>query len=403
MKTPAEPGITRTSRRLVLALLDYFVLVTLVITLSPFDFGPPHLHVSVNMWASDVLLNIGLFVPIGFLLRSQSSGPGRNWIPVIWSAGFSILIEVAQLFLPSRYVAPMDVLANTCGAWVGVALRHHIERWVLWRPAVIGRIGLDVPLVGLVYLLVPQLWLSSVGLVEDEWRSVTTLLLGCAGSIVLVALHRHRWPGGVRVAAHVVPPLALLWFLVGALPALTSSPRTFATMAAGVAALTWWLMRAGPAPQERRFETDTLKRFLPVFATYLMVAALWPLPRPLVPWHGAIAFSDGLRGTSVVEILELLEQVGGFTLLGYALAEWRGRDEARMRTDLPRVGLLAIVFAVLLEVAQAHLAGPGASALRALLAVAGAVYGAALYHLARDHVRTLRGRHRRTVDEPKAA
>ncbi len=387
-----------------LALLDYFVLVTLVITLSPFDFGPAHLRVSVNFWPSDVLLNIGLFIPIGFLLRSQTSGPARNWTPVLWAAGFSALIEVAQLFLPSRYVAPMDVLANTVGACIGIAARHYIERWVLWRPAVVGRIGLDVPLVGLVYLLVPQLWLSSVGLVQDAWRSVTTLLLGCAGSIVLVALHRHRWPGGARVAAHIVPPLALLWFMVGALPALTSAPRTFGTMAAGVAGLTWWLMRGGPAAEERRFETETLKRFLPVFAAYLMVAALWPLPRPIVLWHGAIGFSDGLRGTSVVEILKLLEQVGGFTLLGYALAEWRGRDEARMRTDLPRVGVLAIVFAVLIEAVQGQLAGPGASVLRVLLAVAGAVYGAAVYHLARDHVRTLRGRRRQTgADEAKAA
>ena len=78
------------------------------------------------------------------------------------------------------------------------------------------------PLVGLLYLLAPQLWLSSVGLIEDPRRSVTTLLLGCAGSIVLVALHRHRWQSGVRVATHVVPPLAVLWFMTGALPAATA-------------------------------------------------------------------------------------------------------------------------------------------------------------------------------------
>jgi hypothetical protein len=284
----------------------------------------------------------------------------------------------------------VDLVSNSCGAWIGVALRDQLERWALWRPRLVGRIGLDVPLVGLLYLLVPQLWLSSVGMIEDAGRSVTTLLLGCAGSLVLVALHRHRWRTGLRLAAQVVPPLALVWFMVGVLPAASAAPRAFVALAALVVGLTWWLVRGAAGPDDQRFEVGTLQRFLPVFALYLIVASLWPPFRAVTPWHGALGFANRLNGAGVVDLLILLEQVGGFTLLGYAAAEWRGRRELSLVDDLPLVVGSAALFAVSLEIAQGWLAGPGASLTRAALATAGTAYGVAVYHLARQHVRALR-------------
>jgi VanZ family protein len=380
----------RTSVRLTGALLGYFVLVTLVITQSPFDFAPQPVRIHLGMVPSDIVANVALFLPIGFLLRSLDGGARHAWRTVLLAAGFSMLIEAGQIFIPGRFVSPVDVVANTGGAGVGALLRARVERWAVWDRHFVGRIGLDIPLVGLLYLLVPQLWLSGVGLMDDPFRSVTTLLLGCAGSIVLVALQRHSWQGGARLAARVVPPLALLWFMVGALPALSVFPRTAATLALVVVVITWSLMRLGAQTSERRFETDTLRQFVPIFTVYLIVAVLWPPLRPLAPWHGAFGFIDRLNNAGVVDLLLLLEQVGGFTLLGYAMAEWRGRQELTLAADLPRVTVAAAVFAALLELAQGFLIGPGASLLRAALATGGALYGATVYHLARAHVRALR-------------
>jgi VanZ family protein len=387
----AGGGSARTGARLTLALLGYFVLVTAVITLSPFDFAVRPLRISLRLIPSDFVANVALFLPLGFLARGLTNGSARSGRRVVWiGAVCSLLIETAQLFLRRRYAGPSDVLSNAAGAWLGVLARDWIERWALWHPQLIGRIGLDVPLVGLLYLLVPQLWLSSVGLIEDARRSVTTLLLGCAGSIVLVALHRHRWQSGVRVATHVVPPLAVLWFMAGALPAATASPVAFGTLALTVATLTAWLLRRAESTNEPRFEVATLRRFVPVFAVYLIVTALWPPFRQPAAWHGALLFANRMNGAGVVDVLLLLEQVGGFTLLGYAIAEWRGRRELSLADDLPLLVAGAAACALALEAAQGMLSGPGASLLRALLSTSGAAYGVAVYHLARQHVRALR-------------
>src|SRR6185503_4008283 len=373
--SPAQPGSARTGTRLTLALLGYFVLVTAVITLSPFDFSFRRIRVSLALVPADIVANIALFLPLGFLGRGLTDGSRRRG-RVVWIAAVcSLLIETAQLFLRGRYAGPIDVVSNTAGAWLGVLARDRIERWALWHPRLVGRVGLDVPLVGLLYLLVPQLWLSSVGLIEDPRRSITTLLLGCAGSVVLVALHRHRWQSGVRVATHVVPPLAVLWFMTGALPAATASPVAFSAIGLAVAALSAWLLRRAESSSEPRFEIATLRRFVPVFALYLVVTALWPPFRSPTEWHGALLFENRLNGAGVVDVLLLLEQVGGFTLLGYAVAEWRGRRELSLADDLPLIVAAAAACAMALEAAQGLLSGSGASLLRATLSTTGTAYG----------------------------
>lgn len=390
-ESQGRAGSARTGARLTLALLGYFALVTAVITLSPFDFSYRRFRVSLSLVPADIVANIALFLPLGFIGRGLTDGTPRSGRRVVWIAAVcSLCIEVSQLFLRRRYAGPVDVISNAAGAWLGVVARDRIERWALWHPRLVGRVGLDVPLVGVLYLLVPQLWLSSVGLIEDPRRSITTLLLGCAGSIVLVALHRHRWQSGVRVATHVVPPLAVLWFMTGALPAATASPGAFGALGLAVAGLTAWMLRRPESSSEPRFEIATLRRFVPIFAVYLAVAALWPPFRRLTPWHGALLFENRLNGAGVVDVLLLLEQVGGFTLLGYALAEWRGRRELSLAADLPLLVAAAAVCALGLEAVQGLTSGPGASLLRAALATSGTAYGAAVYHLARQHVRALR-------------
>jgi hypothetical protein len=184
--------------------------------------------------------------------------------------------------------------------------------------------------------------------------------------------------------------VALLWFTVGALPALAVSPRAFAVAALLVVFITWLLVRRNASSSDQRFEIGTLRHVFPIFLLYLIVAALWPPFRALTSWHGAVGFANRLHNARIADLLLLLEQVGSFTLLGYAMAEWRGRRELTLGADLPQIALAAAGVAFSLELMQGALVGPGASLVRAILSTTGALYGVAVYHLARTHVRALR-------------
>ena len=70
----------RTAARLTLALLGYFVLVTAVITLSPFDFSFRRFRVSLSIVPADIVANIALFLPLGFLGRGLTSGSARGGV-----------------------------------------------------------------------------------------------------------------------------------------------------------------------------------------------------------------------------------------------------------------------------------------------------------------------------------
>ena len=139
-------NIVPTGMRLALALLGYFTFVTLVITLGPFEFASRQPYVAVGFHVVDTILNVALFLPIGFLLRSLGQARTRvGWRAVAAACALSALIEFVQFFLPGRFPSPVDVAANTAGAWAGVWIRDRVERASFWHRDAVGRIGLDIP------------------------------------------------------------------------------------------------------------------------------------------------------------------------------------------------------------------------------------------------------------------
>ena len=71
----------------------------------------------------EMLANVGLFVPFGFLLALQL-GERRWWIGWVAGAVFTCLIEGTQLTLlsPTRFGTLSDLVTNTLGAGLGAAL-----------------------------------------------------------------------------------------------------------------------------------------------------------------------------------------------------------------------------------------------------------------------------------------
>ncbi|WP_022894025.1 VanZ family protein [Agromyces subbeticus] len=124
--------LRRTARVL---LVPYVVLLALIV------FSPAQDAARVTgfvWWAADLLAswgvprrpaavvlefvaNIALFIPLGMLVRLAFDRVRSWWIVV---AGFlaSAFIELVQLAIPSRVATASDVIANTLGVAVGVAI-----------------------------------------------------------------------------------------------------------------------------------------------------------------------------------------------------------------------------------------------------------------------------------------
>ena len=382
--TVAEPP----TRSLAGALLGYLLVVALVITLAPFDFRvPAELRVRTDVWTVlDVVANVLLFAPVGFLAAQLGARtpvtPLRIPAPALWAiavgVGASVVIEAAQLFVPDRFSSPWDVLANGVGTGLGVAAYEWVRRR-LDPSRVVGQLGLELPLMGLVYLLVPLGWVDALVLAAHPGRWPLPLCLGLFGGSVLAAVQRrHFGPAGL-LSAPAIGLVAAAWSVVCSLPALTTRPQLVALVASVVAAFTWY-RAAEPAPApgpsvERRFEILALLRAAPFFGAYLLLLAL----------TAPDADADLRRPV----ILNLVETLGAFTLLGYMTAEALGRLELPFARSLPWVLLSAAVAALSLAAARSA----GAPSLAAwggvVVALAAAAYGGWLYTTQRRHVRTL--------------
>ena len=388
---------SRTGSRLASAFLGYLLGVVVLVTLVPFDFSGVLPH--KLLWGgglSDALANVAMFVPLGFLFRLTRAPRGDRWAirPLLLGLGLSALIEAAQLFLPARFSSPLDVATNGSGAWLGAIAADALVRRLRPAPALVGALALELPLMGLVYLLVPLLWLSGLASADEPARMSLSLLLGLMGAIVLGAVYRNRFATERSASIAQFSALAGAWYLIGAVPGLVEHPPLALGSALLVAAATsiWAARWAGEHRRaDRRFEGETLTRLAPVLGLYLVCLAGWPPWAPMSAWHGEWGL-QGFRGSAdTTAILRALEQLAAFTVVGYALAEYRGRRELRFSQSAVLVAVCALGVSAVVEVVAALHPGAGASALRGLLSIVVAVYGGGIYHLQRVHIRSLLG------------
>ncbi|AFZ23184.1 putative integral membrane protein [Cylindrospermum stagnale PCC 7417] len=109
------------------------ILLVLIATLYPFNFSFPE---SLSLQAiiasfdnassfNDLVNNILLFMPFGFsftafLQRIRMKLKIKLLIVIFVSTGISSIVEILQVFLPSRLPTPADIVNNTIGGIVGI-------------------------------------------------------------------------------------------------------------------------------------------------------------------------------------------------------------------------------------------------------------------------------------------
>ncbi len=416
---PASRLWSTAGARLARSALAYVVVLSVIVTLAPLDFriGPPAPW-SLVVLPGDFVRNVAFFVPLGFLAALADGSRFAMWRAPLAAMLFSFLLEAGQRWLPGRFPSVADVAANGVGALAGVLLAVVLSAQVVQRQGIrtVGVLG--APLVGLLYLLTPLLWLSSLVGLRDG-RLVVVVLAALAGAVVMRAISLHQLlhvddagvpPAGEHVALGL---LVVLWFLLGIAPGDWSDRTGIAAAAVTVAAMGAlpWLERerrlaqeggGGRPRRERRFETRTLAQVAPLFLVYVVAQACWPLPDELEPWRWANGFAASPEGIDRSAILAVVERVAAFTALGYGVAEWRSR-RTETASMLRWASLLPIVvLAVLLEAVRGWHPSFGASPWLAGASVAAGWVGVELFRTHRDFIVELLVHAAEVVDRQRA-
>jgi len=375
--------MNKTGTRLSIAFLGYFILIILLLTLNPFYLTrPERIYFTFDSDLNNWLANILLFLPIGFFYRLTDKQRGV----LLLGAIISISIETIQLFIPARTPSIVDIIANTTGSGLGAILYDALSKRISFSKGMIGQLRLETPLMGLIYLMMPLLWMNSLTLGNSPDRRILTSLIGICGAIVISELFRHWWENvDFRVSGYA-SIAAGIWFFIGASFALQRS-NLIIVIGLGIMLLTGLLTLRSKRSTEQRFERTTLSWLAPFFTLYLLISVLWRPTRPLTDWHWSIGFTNLISETSLRILAPRIEYLVAFTVLGYIIAEWRGRYEIPLRKDLPRLFIYTAGATLVLEFIAGFQVGLGASLIRAVMATISSLFGGAIYHLLREHIR----------------
>ena len=237
--------------------------------------------------------------------------------------------------------------------------------------------SLELPLMNLVYLLIPLMWLNGLATGEKAARLWLLLLLGLFGTGVFcsISIYRFRNTGAFSFAK--LSFFVMSWFLTATLPVLLKFPMQIAifTISVGIIAPIIARIPKGDKADERRFELPTLKRILPLFGLYLLLLAIWPTTLPVGDWQLNIHFQELTFHDRIAFTFRFIEFVAAFTLLGYMMAAMRGRSSESAGRTLAWIFLAALISSIIIEIIRGYPPLLRSNILEIVFITAAALYG----------------------------
>ena len=270
----ARAGFSAHSVRLAWILCAAYLLVIVYASLQPlrgWRFPPEEIQrFLLAPWPryitlQDVMMNVAAYVPLGLLLSigwGARFGPARGALAATAAAALlSLVMESAQMFLPSRVANNLDVLANTLGALLGAMAapllaptrilggKLHAVRHRLFVDGMMADAGLVIAVLWLVAQLHPTARPLGTGavratfdlpayLAHTPWLAFSGEAAVALFNLLAVGLMLFAF---MREAARPLPVIAAL--LAGAFAvklfnavALVQAPVPFAWFTPGVAA-----------------------------------------------------------------------------------------------------------------------------------------------------------------------
>lgn len=390
-KQPRAPRSTSVTRaRLSFVLLLYFFGVVAVIALAPFRFSIPLLvGVGIGDWHDAVTIGL-LVVPLGFLYPLTRPGQEPSTLRVcLLGLGLGGAIELGHVFESERFASVANIVACGAGASVGALVLRAVNQRIRESAKLTGRLSLEIPLVALIYLLIPLLVAASLP-ATDLLATVSLLPLGLFGARLISAVQEHHWrPAGV-FRTRAIAIVAAAWATLGVFPVVMRNPMVGVGLIVLVALATAHgssIPAVHGGSKERRFEAEVLRSAVPYLVAYFLIATFLPLADGIADWRIGMWLTGS--GDLSQRMVRLLEPLAALTVLGYVLAEARGRRELRFRVVAGRIVVECACVAVLMEASRAFQRDASASVVQLALTIAAGVFGAGLYHKQRERVRSI--------------
>lgn len=367
------------------ALLLYMCIIVLLITLIPFEFRvPEQFKITWSTNTSDLITNIFLFIPIGFLFK-LSRRHNRDWLglgPLMLGLVFSAAIELTQALIPGRYTQVIDVATNGLGAWLGGMIFAFLGSQVKGEHAD-KLFALELPLMGLIYLLIPLMWLNGLATGEEEARLWLLLLLGIIGAGVICSVYINRFRHAGTIGYTKLSVFTFCWFVLCSLPVLINFPLqiVFSGIAVVLVVLIFARLVNEGSTREHRFEIPTIKKLLPIYIIYLLLLAVWPTAITAGEWQHNIIYEELVFEERIVFTFRFVELIAAFTLLGYMVAELRGRKNEPVEKTLGWTFFIASGSAIIIEVVRTYPALSSINILSIIIITSASIYGAVIYRL----------------------
>ncbi|MBW2643681.1 MAG: VanZ family protein [Deltaproteobacteria bacterium] len=367
------------------SLLIYMCIIVVLITLIPFTFRvPDKIHITWSTNFPDFITNIILFLPIGFLFRlSHRKNKDRFCIQALsFGILLSLGIEFLQLFIAGRFAQIIDVITNGMGAWLG-AMVFVFLMGRLKEGSSVRLFALELPLMNLLYLLIPLMWLNGLSAGEEVARLWLMLLLGLLGCGVLASIYIHRFKDGGNLTPNKLSLFVLSWFVVASLPALVNFPIEVTGIGVIIVIFVQIPARLPLRRKkgEKRFELPTLKILLPLYVIYLILVAVWPTTLPFQEWQFKINFQELVFNERIVFTFRFIELIASFTLFGYMIAEMRGRRKEARTITFAWIFFITLICSVVIEMTTGYPPLLASNILEILFMTASGVYGAMIYRL----------------------
>ena len=368
-------------------------IIVILITLLPFDFRiPSNFQITWSTSFNDLITNIFLFIPIGFLFK-LSRRQSRDFLciaPLALGIMLSTAIEFTQAFIPGRFTQAIDVITNGAGAWLGGIFYVSLKRQLSGEQS--GRLfTLDLPLLSLVYLLVPLIWLSSLATGKEVTRLWLILLLGLFGGGVLSSIYIYRLKKSPDFSVYKLSLFAMGWYYLSSIPVLVHFPIRIIVFGVVVGVIVQMVARLskGIKQNEQRFELSTLKRLLPLYIIYLLIIAVWPTMLQSGERQFNISFQELAFNERIVLTFRLVEFIAAFTLFGYMIAEMRGRKNESIEKTLGWIFFITLVCSITLAALRGYSPLISSNILAVVIVIAASIYGGVIYILQLAAIRRL--------------